>query len=94
MSGSHWLIRSTLREVALQARGPAVAIAKGMLEQIPQFLSIGMPAEIALRESLIIAIHAAQLKARHCVDSDRRALDDFIRTCMKMELKTGHLVNI
>ncbi|MFX1301521.1 MAG: hypothetical protein ACFFDE_11380 [Promethearchaeota archaeon] len=94
MSESHWLIKSTLRQVALQARGPAVAIAKGMLEQIPQFLSVGMPVEIALRESLIIAIHAAQLKSHHCVGSDRHALDDFIRMCIKMESKTGHLVNV
>ena len=94
MSESHWLIRSTVREVASQARGPAVAIAKGMLEQIPQFLSVGMPVEIALRESLIIAIHAAELRARHCVGSDRHALDDFIRTCIKMESKTGHLVKV
>ncbi|MDO8124361.1 MAG: hypothetical protein Q6364_08295, partial [Candidatus Hermodarchaeota archaeon] len=60
MSEPHWLIRSTMREVAMHARGPAIAIAKGMLEQIPQFLSVGMPVEMALRESLLIAIHSAQ----------------------------------
>ena len=94
MSESHWLIRSTLRQVTLQARGPAVAIAKGMFEQIPQFLSVGMPVEIALRESLIIAIHAAQLKSYHCVGSERHALDDFISTCIKMESKTEHLAKV
>lgn len=94
LSEPHWLIRSTMREVAMQARGPAVAIAKGMLEQIPQFLFAGMPIEMALRESLLIAIHSAQLRARHCVGSERHALDDFIRTCIKMESKTGHLAKV
>ncbi|MDO8123775.1 MAG: hypothetical protein Q6364_05285, partial [Candidatus Hermodarchaeota archaeon] len=60
----------------------------------PQFLSVGMPVEMALRESLLIAIHSAQLSARHCVGSVRHALDDFIRTCIKMELKTGHLAKV
>ena len=78
----------------MHARGPAIAIAKGLIEQIPQFLSVGMPVEMALRESLLIAIHSAQLRARQCVGSERYALDDFIRTCIKMESKTGHLAKV
>lgn len=92
MSESHWLIREALRRIALNARGPALPLARGMLEQIPQFLSTGMPIVKALRESLLIAIHTAQLRAQHCVGNERYALDDFIKTCVEMESETEYLV--
>lgn len=83
-----------MRRIALQARGPAVPLAKGLLEQIPQFISTGMSVETALRESLLIAIHSAQVRAQHCVSSERHALDDFIKTCIEMESETGHLIKV
>ena len=94
MSESHWLIRETLRRIALNARGPALPLAREMLEQIPQFLSTGMPIVNALRESLLIAIHTAQLRAQHCVGTERYALDDFIKTCVEMESETEYLVTV
>ena len=94
MSESHWLIRATIDRVALKARGPALPLAKGLVEQIPYFLALGMPIENALRESLLIAIHSANLKAQHCVGSERHALDDFIEACVKMESETDHLLNV
>ncbi|MFW9831561.1 MAG: hypothetical protein ACFFD8_07275 [Candidatus Thorarchaeota archaeon] len=94
MSGDHWLINATMRRVALKARGPAISLAKGLLEQIPQFMSAGMSVETAVRESLLIAIRSAQLRARHCVGSERYALDDFIDACLKMESQTEHLIKV
>ena len=94
MSKTHWLIASIKRQITQQAKGPALLIAKGMIEQIPQFISAGMPVEMACRESLHLAIHSAQIKVRHCVGSERYALDDFIATCMKIETLTDHLVQV
>ena len=94
MTENHWLISSIMRRVALKARGPALPLAKGILEQIPQYISAGMPIEMALRESLLLAIHSAKIKIRHCVGSERYALDDFIATCMKMEALTEHLAQV
>jgi len=88
MSDIHWLIASVMRSVAFKARGPALPLAKGLLEQIPQFISAGMPIEMALRESLLAAIHTARVKAQHCVGSERYALDDFIGTCLEIEALT------
>jgi hypothetical protein len=83
-----------MRHVALQARGSALPLAKGLLEQIPQFLRAGIPAEVALRESLQIAIHSARVRARHCVGSERYALDDFITTCLQMEALTDQVIRV
>ncbi|MFX0169903.1 MAG: hypothetical protein ACFE89_11185 [Candidatus Hodarchaeota archaeon] len=94
MIESHWLIKATVNRVALKARGPALPLAKGLVEQIPHLLSLGMPIENAVRESLLIAIHSARLKAQHCVGSERYALDDFIETCVKMESETDHLLKV
>lgn len=94
MSESHWLIKSTIQRIALQARGPAVPLAQGLVDQIPHFLALGMPIENAVRESLLIAIHSAQVRVQHCVGSERHALDDFIETCVKIESETGHLVKV
>ena len=78
MSESHWLIKATLQRIARQARGPAVPLAQGLVDQIPHFITLGMPIQNAIRESLLIAIHSAQTRAKHCVGSERHALDDFI----------------
>lgn len=94
MSQVHWLISSVNRRVAQIARGPAMPLAKELLKQIPQFISSGMSVELALREALHLAIYSAQVKARHCVGSERYALEDFIEACWKMENITGHLVNV
>ena len=94
MSQTHWLITSVLRHVTKQARGPAMSIARGMEEQIPQFVSAGMPVEMACRESLLLAIHSAQIKVKYCVGTERYALDDFINTCSKMEALTEHLARV
>ncbi len=91
MSEHHWLIKSTMNRVVLNARGPAVPLAKGLLEQIPQFMSGGMPVEIALRESLLLAIYAAQLKVRHCVGSERNPFEDFIKACMDLKAEAEEL---
>ena len=92
MSESLWLIRAAINRVILNARGPALPLAKLMLEQIPQFLSVGMSLVTAFRESLLIVIHTAQARARHCVGTERHALDDFIRTCVEMETEAEYLV--
>jgi len=94
MNEHQWLITSAMQRVALQARGPALPLAKGLLEQIPQFISAGMPVELALRESLLLAIHSARVKVRHCVGSERFALDDFIATCLRLEAETEHLLSV
>jgi hypothetical protein len=65
-----------------------------MEEQIPRFVSAGMPVEMACRESLLLAIHSAQIKAKYCVGAERYALDDFINTCSKMEALTEHLARV
>lgn len=83
-----------MRRVALQARGPALPLAKSMLEQIPQFISAGMPVEVALRESLLLAIHSARVMVRHCVGNERFALDDFITTCLQLEAETEYLLSV
>jgi hypothetical protein len=94
MSESNWLINAALKRVALQARGPAVPLAQDLVNQIPHFIALGMPIENAVRESLLIAIHSAQIRVQHCVGSERHALDDFIETCLKIESETGYLVNV
>jgi hypothetical protein len=94
MSDSHWLLKSTIQRVTLQARGPAVSLAQGLVNQIPHFITLGMPIENAVRESLQIAIHSAKVRMQHCVGSERHALDDFIKTCMRIESETNHLVNV
>ncbi|MFX1508727.1 MAG: hypothetical protein ACFFBR_00335 [Promethearchaeota archaeon] len=94
MTKSHWLIYSVLGRVAVQARGPALPLAKGLLELISQYIASGMPVKMALRESLLLAIHSAQVKAKHCVGSERYALDDFINYCMNIEVMTEQLVRI
>lgn len=80
-----------MKRIILNARGPTLSLAKGLLEQIPQFMSAGMPVEIALRESLLLAIYAAQLKARHCVGSERSPFEDFIKACMDMKAEAEEL---
>ena len=94
MIQTHWLISSVKRRIAQQARGPAMPLAKEMIKQIPQFISSGMPVELALRESLLIAIYSAQVKARHCVGSERYALEDFISACWEMKNLTAHLIGV
>ncbi len=94
MIQSHWLISSVIRRVAQQARGPALPLAKEMLRQIPQLISSGMSVELALRESLLLAIYSAQIKARQCVGSERHALEDFIATCSQIENLTEHLYSV
>jgi hypothetical protein len=88
---NHWLITSLIRRVTQQARGPALPIVRGMAEQIPQFVSAGMSVEEACRESLLLAIRSAQIKAQYCVGTERFALDDFISVCSNMEALTKHL---
>jgi hypothetical protein len=94
MSESHWLIKATLQRIGLQARGPAVPLAQGLADQIPHFIALGMPIENAIHESVLIAIHSAQVRAQHCVGNERHALDDFIKTCLKIKSETEHLVNV
>ena len=94
MSKTHWLIASIKRQITQQAKGPALLIAKGMIEQIPQFISAGMPVEMACRESLLLAIHSAQIKVQYCVGTERYALIDFINTCSKIEALTEHLASV
>ncbi len=53
-----------------------------------------MSVELALRESLLFAIYSAQIKARHCVGSERHALEDFIEACCQMETLTEHISNV
>jgi hypothetical protein len=67
-------------------------LAKDLLEQFPKHLAAGMPMRMAVREALLLAIHSAEVKAKHCVGSERYALDDFITNCMKVEAMTEHLV--
>jgi hypothetical protein len=86
------LIKSVISRVALNARGSALPLARGMLEQISHFLSAGMSTVTAFRESLAIAIHTAQVKAQYCVGTERLAIDDFIRTCVEIESDTTHLL--
>lgn len=94
MNELQWLIKAALQRIALQARGPAVPVAQGLVDQIPHFITLGMPIENAVHESLLIAIHSAQLRAQHCVGIERQALDDFIETCLKLKSETGHLMNV
>ncbi len=94
MTKNHWLINSVIRHVALQARGPALHLTKVMIEQIPQHISAGMPVEMALRESLLLAIHSARIRVQHCVGSERHALDDFISACLEMETLTERLLSV
>jgi hypothetical protein len=83
-----------MKRVVNSARGPALPLAKGMMEQIPQFISAGMSVELALRESLLLAIHSAQVKARYSVGTERFALEDFISSCRKIEAETMHLIRV
>ncbi|MFX1564812.1 MAG: hypothetical protein ACFFCH_02355 [Promethearchaeota archaeon] len=92
MKKPQWLIDSVMRRITVQARGPALPLAKGLLEQISQYIVAGMPVKMALRESLLLAIHSAQVEVKHCVGSERYALDDFISNCMKVEAMTEDLV--
>lgn len=94
MTKYHWLINSVMQSIALNARGPALPLVKGLLEQIPQFLSAGLSIEMALRESLEIAIHAARVKAQYCVGTERYAIDDFITTCVQMEALTNQVFRV
>jgi hypothetical protein len=94
MKEYHWLITSAMEHVVKTARGPALPLAKGMMEQIPQFISAGMPIELALRESLLLAIHSAQVKARHSVGTERFVFEDFISSCRKIEAETMHLISV
>ncbi len=94
MTQNQWLIKSAINRIALRAQGPALPLAKQMLELIPQFLSAGMSAEMSLRESLLLVIQLARSKARHCVGIERYGLDDFIESCMEMEANLEQFVSM
>lgn len=73
--------RQLLERLILLSRGPARRLAIAAFEQLPQLLTLGMPAEVALCESIDTAIHMAKVMMRHSVGVERHALEDFIRLC-------------
>ena len=83
MALERWFIFSNLRRIIGKARGLAVPLANGLVEQISQFITTGMSIEMALRESLLLAIHAAKVRAQHCVGNERYPIDDFITSCQE-----------
>ncbi len=88
MADSQVLIRQMMTDLVLKARGPAIALATAAVQQVPEFLNQGMPIGMAIRETLHTAIFAAQVKAKHCVGTERHAFDDFIILCREMEART------
>jgi len=82
---SNYLVRVVLSRLLAEARGPTQPLAIAIVEQLPELMTLGMPPEASLREALQMAIHAARLKARHCVGDERLVFDDFIALCHEME---------
>ena len=85
VADSDYLVRAVLSRLLAEARGPTQPLALAVVEQLPELTMLGMPLEASLREALQTAIHAAQLKARHCVGDERLVFDDFIGLCLEME---------
>lgn len=83
--GSNYLVRAILSRLLAEARGPTQPLAIAVVEQLPELMTLGIPPEASLREALQTAIHAAQLKARHCVGDERLVFEDFIALCLEME---------
>lgn len=84
-------LKYAITRLVTGARGPTHLLAIGAIEQLPKLITLGMPPEIALRETLQTAIHAARLKAKHCVGYERLVYDDFITLCAEMESQTRPL---
>jgi len=83
--GSNYLVRAVLSRLLAEARGPTQPLTIAVVEQLPELMTRGMPPEASLREALLTAIHAARLKARHCVGDKRLVFEDFIALCLEME---------
>ncbi|MFX1563849.1 MAG: hypothetical protein ACFFDP_11160 [Promethearchaeota archaeon] len=91
LPGHEFLLKIAVTRLVTRARGPAQRLAVAAVEQLPKLITLGMPPNVALRETLHTAIYAAQLKSKHCVGSERHVYDDFIALCMEMESQTRML---
>lgn len=91
LPGQDVFLKIAITRLVTKARGPTHSLAVAAIEQLPKLITLGMPPNVALRETLHTAIYAAQLKAKHCVGSERHVYDDFITLCMEMESQTRML---
>ena len=60
MVDPRYFIRVAMTRLVLKARGPARSLATAVADQFPHLMTLGMPAEVALRETLQNAVHAAR----------------------------------
>ena len=91
MVDSSYLVKAVLSRLLTEARGPTRSLAIAVVQQLPELRTLGMPPESSLREALETAIHAARLKARHCVGDERLVFEDFIALCLEMESVFAYL---
>jgi hypothetical protein len=89
MMGSSYLVKAALSQLLAGSRGATQPLAIAVLEQLPELVTLGMPPEASLCAALQTAIHAARLKARHCVGDERLVFEDFIALCSQMESLFG-----
>lgn len=88
---SQLFINAILSKIFHTTLGSARYIAKMVMEQVPQFMRLGMPTEIALCETLRTAIHLAEIRAKHCIGSERHPFDDLIQLCSDIISKTNSI---
>jgi len=77
------LVHELLEQLVLLSRGSARRLAMAACEQFPHFLTLGMPAGVALRETMDTVIHMARVAMRYSVGVERHALEDFITMCLQ-----------
>lgn len=80
-----------MSHLVLNARGPALSLAKAAMQQYPRLLRGGIPPSVALHETLQNMIFAARVKIQHCVDTERHVFDDFIELCINMDSQISPL---
>lgn len=90
-TGQELFLKYAITRLVTGARGPTQLLAIAAVEQLPKLITLGMPPNLALRETLQTAIHAARLKSKHCVGDERLVYDDFISLCVEMEFQTRPL---
>lgn len=94
IADSQFYISAILSKIFNTTRGPARYIAKMVMEQVLQFMRLGMPTEIALCETLQAAIHLAEMRVKHCVGSERHPFDDLIQLCSEIISRTNGISRI
>jgi hypothetical protein len=87
-AGQDLFLKAALTRLVTRARGPTHRLAVAAVEQLPKLITLGMSPDAAFCETLQTAIHAARLKAKHCVGNERYVYDDFITLCLEMESRT------